>query len=293
MKRTLACAIALGLLGALAGAGCGDDPEPEPTGGAIALDAFAGEFSKLFCNRAFACCDAAERDQLLSILSPKPKDEQECSTAFSLVYSFLLSEQKDSVAAGRQAYDGDKAASCIAKNKDVCMGLAGNDLFETDPDCDAVFVGKVADGSACTNDEDCSAAGSICKEDVCTPLSPVGGGCTFSTDCQEGLACSFGGPNGNKCVKPVPNGEMCSGSSECESGYCDFGLFVCAEPKANGEICGGPDECESGLCEMGACAPLTADGQPCMADNYCQSGECDPATNTCAPTEPEVVCDGM
>ncbi len=294
MKRALACVFALGLFGALAGAGCGgEDPEPQPSGGPIALDAFAGEFSKLYCDRIFTCCDAAERDQVLELLSPKPKDEQECATAFSLFFSFFLTEQKESVAEGRQTYDGAKAASCIAKTKDTCVGLAGNDLLETDPECDAIFVGKVADGGACTNDEDCSAEGSICKEDVCAPLSAEGQPCEFSLDCQEGLECAFGGPNSDKCVKPQPNGQMCSGSAECESGYCDFVSNACAAKKPNGEMCGGFDECESGLCEMGVCTPLSADGQPCMYDNYCQSGACDSTTMTCEPTEPEPVCDGM
>jgi hypothetical protein len=262
MKRTLACAFALGLFGALAGVGCsGEDPNPEPTGGTnsgtIALDAYANELAKVYCNRIFTCCTAVEQAKALELLSPTPKNEAECTTAYSALFSFVIGEQKDSVAAGRQTYDGAKASNCFAKLEGSCAGGIDNDDIQNDPECATVFVGKVADGGMCTNDGDCSSAGSVCNDaGVCTALAAEGQPCTFSSDCQEGLTC---------------------------------GVDACIKPKAEGEACTSSFDCASTICEMGVCAPKKADGAMCTFSEECASGDCD-ATDTCAA---KLACDGM
>ncbi|KYF61181.1 hypothetical protein BE11_51170 [Sorangium cellulosum] len=156
MKTTWVCAVALGLFGALAGVGCGDAEDPGASGGGdtepVSLDAFAGEFADVYCERIYRCCDANEQAQVLELLSSRPENQEECAAELAPLLSLVSLEKKASVDAGRQSYDGEKAARCLAAVKGTCEGgLEGDDSpFDTTPECSTMFVGKVADGDACT-----------------------------------------------------------------------------------------------------------------------------------------------
>ncbi len=51
----------------------------------------------------------------------------------------------------------------------------------------------LADGETCFGDEQC--ASDRCESEVCVARAPIGGACTFDSDCVEGAACS-----GDVCV---------------------------------------------------------------------------------------------
>ncbi|WP_437672143.1 hypothetical protein [Sorangium sp. So ce131] len=277
MKKTWICAVALGLFGALSGVGCGEAQDPGASGGGdvepVALDALAGEFADVYCERIFRCCDAAEQAQLFELLSPKPETQEECSAELSLLLSLFSRQQKESVDAGRQTYDGEKAARCLAEMEGTCEGGLGGDdnPFDATPECSTIFVGKVADGGACTDDDDCSGAGSACTDDVCTPPPAEGEPCSFGEGCQEGLSCEFSG-DGMQCVKlgNKPGGEACTASYDCASRDCDL-IHGCAPQKENGAECGFSDACKSGYCdaETFTCAPGGPTDEPADEGPVC------------------------
>ncbi|MGK3987382.1 hypothetical protein WME99_30355 [Sorangium sp. So ce136] len=61
----------------------------------------------------------------------------------------------------------EKAARCIAVLKNTCADFLDIDaLFDSHPECSTVFVGKVADGGECTDDNDRSSATSISQDEA-------------------------------------------------------------------------------------------------------------------------------
>ncbi|WP_434046792.1 MULTISPECIES: hypothetical protein [Sorangium] len=67
----------------------------------------------------------------------------------------------------------EKAARCIAVLKNACADFLDIDaLFDSHPECSTVFVGKVADGGECTDDNDCSSATSIRQDEARRPARP-------------------------------------------------------------------------------------------------------------------------
>ena len=82
-------------------------------------------------------------------------------------------------------------------------------------------------------------------------------------------------------VNKATNGESCSNSSNCVSGYCN-GSGKCAtmpaEKLENGSTCESNDDCKSGYCDnSGTCsAPQTnkSNGDNCTASSECKSGYC-------------------
>jgi hypothetical protein len=255
----MAAVIALGILGASAGAGCGGDPDPSPTGGGgtdatggaggmggsggtggtggtgsmggIPLVALTSEFGKLVCERLFTCCDAQERESVLSGGGTVPTTQAECEKAgpenfYPPLYDF--NQVPGYIDVGQVTYDGEKAAACLAKLKSSCDAFDVNeDILEQGPDCQAIFAGVVADGGDCTHDEQCISTTSRCMDYVCKPLLGEGQPCISGPSCQEGLAC-IPDANGNlACAKLKPGGTECTDGFECESSECDAMTYIC------------------------------------------------------------------
>ncbi|MGK3987388.1 hypothetical protein WME99_30385 [Sorangium sp. So ce136] len=66
----------------------------------------------------------------------------------------------------RSVQEYEKAARCIAVLKNTCADFLDIDaLFDSHPECSTVFVGKVADGGECTDDNDRSSATSIRQDE--------------------------------------------------------------------------------------------------------------------------------
>jgi len=155
------------------------------------------------------------------------------------------------------AYGCEEGLWCDQSSDDV--GVCVSTLGEGE-ECDA--NGTCDDGLYCMDDGNCHAPGELddpcgvfteascvqglfcdretvlCKparaeDETCNPFTPV-------TSCQEGLYCacladgcpgvSSGHDPEDVCVLKVENGESCSSSEECISGYCSSPLGECAEP---------------------------------------------------------------
>ncbi len=277
MKRTLTSLISLALVGALSAVGCSSDPEnPDSSGGGnggggtIALEEIGQKNAEVFCGAAFSCCTAVELPTLFEGIGT-PKDEAECVQTFKGLFDgFALPGFKDSIAEGRIVYDGDKAASCFDNLPSDCSIVTpdGADPLETSPDCQAIFVGKVANGGDCAQDDDCAVDGSDC----------------------------MGASNGmlGKCQLPGDVGAACMFGSDCKSDYCDFQTSMCAAKKALGEMCSGSQSCMNSYCDVDTklCAALKADGDACLQASECQSDNCDLTTDKCVAA-PAPICDGM
>jgi hypothetical protein len=150
--------------------------------------------------------------------------------------------------------------------------------------CDQLFVGKPGicrtaggEGAPC-NDLGCS-QGLHCTGYVplgagatlghCVGLSPAGGPCGSSTDCQGGAYCGNGTCGGGK-----PFGATCQQDAECQANLtCHAG--TCAHAVYPGDPCDDTSTvCVLSLCRNGTCVDHAKVGQPCAANADCASGTC-------------------
>ncbi|MDC0747567.1 hypothetical protein [Polyangium mundeleinium] len=285
MKHFVTSLIALCLAGAGSLIGCGDDSNNTTGGGdgggggnggnggggggdvVIPIDDVGTATAELYCGLVYSCCTMAEQDKALDGITPKPQNEAECAQVFKGMYDMLvLPRLKKAVGAGRMEYDQHLAASCLAKLDGSCTAIKG-DLFESDPECQSVFLGKVADGGDCGGDDECAGDDSVCIGDTDTELG--------------------------KCQPRGAAGAACEFDEDCTTEYCDFQASMCAAQKALGEACTGFSECTDSYCDSmtNMCTAKIADGQPCTSFEECESNNCDMATSTC--TTPAPICDGM
>jgi hypothetical protein len=302
MKRMMAFFTATMVVGGSMLVGCGTDTEKTTSGGTpvtpIAFENLSTELSKNYCALAFSCCTPMEQTELFGSFPMPPKTEEECVTTFKEFYDmFVTTGLKAGLDAGRLKYDGALAASCLAKVDGECSALGSSGLTAVDPTCDTVFSGLVADGGECAQDNECATKGSFCAIPQgmmlgkCQPLPKEGEVCP-SYQCADGLVC--GSVNMvDTCIKPVADGQACSGSLECVSEYCDFMTSKCAQKKAIGDACGISYECKDSYCDSQTmkCTALKADGAACMFSDECESFDCDMAAKTCGSGAPQ--CDGM
>lgn len=285
--------------------GCGGETDGTSSGGTgtteVAFEALPGETAKYYCSLAYSCCDMMELTQLFQDLGGAPASEAECVPKMQMLYETnVFADLKASVMAGRQAYDGKKAAACYDAIKGQCSAIKG-DIFETDPNCQTVFVGKVADGGECSMGDDCAGADSICAGATQTMMgkcqvAPKEGEACPDFVCADGLECSFAAMN-QVCVKPYvkADGQMCASSVECTSHFCDSMAGTCAAQKAIGAMCLYSDECKDSYCESSTnvCTAKKAVGETCAFFDECASDDCDFMKMVCVAANTGPACDGI
>jgi hypothetical protein len=110
-----------------------------------------------------------------------------------------------------------------------------------------VCKARKKNGEAC-GDEDRCFAGSSCDAGQCTGPSFVllGADCDRDNRCPYMTECISG-----TCQVAVLQGEGCSDSIPCGTGYCAESL--CRSPQVDGSSCTGASQCASGLCREGLC----------------------------------------
>ena len=322
--RTIAKILGALLTWGLVWAGCSDDPQQTTD------DPLAGlpkAYARVECGRVFACCDAAERDDVL-LFDPAPATQAECEARYESFFGAVAVDLRKGIEAGRIVYDEARADTCFTKAEAAaCADFFGSHFFDEDPDCEAMFQGTVALGGGCLGDDECEdpgascagasgtelgtckappGAGEPCQNGLCGPgltcrldegmlkcVAPTadGAACDLDIDCQSGY-CDF---QAGICAAPAPVGGACAVNAGCASGYCDVGAGMCAAKKADGAACMTSVECASGFCDdaagMGACAPTKPDGATCMVSAECTSGFCD--AGACSPSTGAPVCDGL
>jgi len=205
-------------------------------GGAIPFDQLASEYARVFCQKAFVCCDAVE-------LQSVSGSEAECRSALSADLMGDLTGDQTGVAMGTTIYDGAKARACLDIVTALpCSEWGADDKLRRFPDCLHILHGTIAPGGACAR----------------------------SGECLDGLCDTSSGSGA--CVARAALGESCA-SATCRSElYCPLDASgrptICAVPKANGMACSADLECASGSC-VGA--PTTAGAPPgaCGAPSMC------------------------
>jgi|GEM_PF-3389480 len=156
--------------------------------------------------------------------------------------------------------------------------------------CDAACLGE--DGSACTDDEECSS--SLCNTlgpDICMPLDVCGNG-----ELETGEACDDGnrtpgdgcGPN---CKGEPGGGVICVDPAECSTGICNASACVPKNVCGNGvvetgEACDDGNAVDSDTCSN-AC--LFGGGQGCTDSAQCV-GVCDVTGGSPGACEPAETC---
>ena len=165
------------------------------------------------------------------------------------------------VKAGRLAWDGERAAACLAALRDhsSCDFLPAG----AGADCAAAYRGLVAVGGTCQADQECSDGW-----------------------CDQGPTAVPGCPG--TCRSRVASGATCARATQCPAtDYCDPVALRCATASALGAGCTGGPSCGpqrvcagvglgngTGVCvdpatggEGAACTPFFA--QECRPDLYC------------------------
>ncbi len=114
--------------------------------------------SEAVCERAHACRETS------TVPSPFFEalfgaDAEQCTARVSL--GTEPGKYRESVDAGRIVFDADAAVRCLDAMEAVACAEFWSDTGWSSA-CEQVFVGQVANGSACTLDDDCADAASSC-----------------------------------------------------------------------------------------------------------------------------------
>jgi hypothetical protein len=215
------------------------------------------------------------------------------------------------VAAGRIAYDGQKAKACV----DDINGLSSCNRSVVRapgalPACQQALVGLVAAGGDCFFNEECvgdgtgpgtcqSASGCDSWRQCCpgtclaaTPTVPAGGDCGGgpTVRCATGTTCVYlPGQSTTSCQPLVATaGASCATVACVGSLYCDPVTSTCQRPAPEGGACNPAlndtdcddprDRCDS----TSVCLPRIAVGASCSADGTCvRWASCDTNLHTC------------
>ncbi len=230
-------------------AACGGlDPVPLDRYGAAAEDAL--------CDWAVACRHVPDDATCRRFIDPKRYDTRRAA---------------ESIAAGRLAYDPGAAARCLDTGR---RGPCPSSF--DDPSCAQVFVGRVAQGGACTSRLEC-AAGAECGNLTCAagccrgtcgapavvppPPAPVGASCQTHFDCVAIAYCDQG-----TCRElPKNAGDPCLFGCWYGDLTCDVETLTCVQVAGLGEACADrPCDAAWAYCD-GVCRPRPGAGDACDA----------------------------
>lgn len=257
------------------GAACGDGSNTTSTsstggdggaGGGSNSGSNAERYVAAFCGRAFDCCntaDLADRFKGTEIV-----DYAGCRIAYRTIWEAAI----EPVVA-----EGEKAGRVVFNqaNFDACMttisGLSCADFAKQPGVCENIFTPKVPVGQACLADFECidgtcevamGASAGTCQAKP-TP-APLGGACTKTAECQDGLYCEA-----MKCATVKADGVACTTNSECASNAC---------------VGGTPGKCAT-ICEGGGPGAGAIDKTLETLGGKLAIAECSKAFECCAADE--------
>ena len=153
-------------------------------GGAIPFDQLASEYARVFCQKAFVCCDAVE-------LQSVSGSEAECRSALSADLMGDLTGDQTGVAMGTTIYDGAKARACLDIVTALpCSEWGADDKLRRFPDCLHILHGTIAPGGACARSGEC--LDGLCDTSsgsgACVARAALGESCASAT-CRSELYC--------------------------------------------------------------------------------------------------------
>jgi hypothetical protein len=123
------------------------------------------------CAKAFDCMSSFPTDEGFAFEDLYGSSESACVSNLETASAESKSQYQASVDAGRIIYNADDAQACLdAENALSCDQFWRGDSPEPTA-CDTAFQGTVADGGACTIDDDCATGSSECDPSTmtCTP----------------------------------------------------------------------------------------------------------------------------
>ncbi len=168
------------------------------------------------------------------------------------------------VDAGQVIFDGDAARACFAAIADAACEVTAVAYRARPEACLTIFRGTVAEGGACTLDQEC--VSQRCPAPACDQ------------------ACCPGTCAGGDAPALAAAGASCETATCDAASYCDQVDHTCMPLKGANASCESFDECADGLyCLLsGTCGSLPAEGQTCDVDG-CQrtNDRCDPDTHLC------------
>ena len=267
------------------------------------------------CHFEFDCCTPSERAAFLRFSQASSKDR--CLEEVNDGFGGLMNVAAEAVDRGTATYDAEAAERCTATLRaasDQCDSAAfasptGGFSFESiaflvdprDAECQALASrgftrGTVKDGGDCINNVDCADFGTCIVTDEDGEDLVVAGECRAglaegedcldsNASCQPGLVCAA---DGCEAVELADNGDACSFSGSCASGFCtaEDGEGSC---EGSGDECFDDFECE-GSCVDDFCV---GSGDECFDDFDCE-GVCTPTQGECVEVKITVdACDGL
>jgi hypothetical protein len=220
------------------------------------------------------------------------------------------------IQAGKIAFDGAAASSCLDALSASACDLSGLLSAASNNSCQNVVKGLVPNGGACKSPLECqdgycegstspgcagtchafaatgAACGTgavtcrrsdICTNSICVARAAQGGACASSSDCSDGLFC-----NNHICQTASAEGGPCTGggfASDCQAGlYCDRSVTspVCKKRIDTGGACTSSGQCRDGLAcsTQNVCQTIADVGQSCSTSACAEDASCD-ATATC------------
>jgi hypothetical protein len=164
-------------------------------------------------------------------------------------------------------FDPDAAAKCIADYANAVCPSAPGPAYDVKRNCRFMFVGRLAEGEACTSSDECHQTAEV------------------DADCGiDGVCVAYP-------VTPHPKrGEACGGTCSNTSGdeyACDAVTAAAGDPPADGSLplCYTRDglQCSTVAGSAKTCQPLVALGQSCEGNSQaCANGAtCDLDTKLC------------
>lgn len=231
--------IVMGVLASAPACGGNDGPPPLPPA------EYAEALSQLLCDKAYECCSEAQRSETDFFAGPRAA----CEATLSLYGIPFDSEQAGvesvvaSIAKGRIAYDGRKAAACLEEIRGLSCAEASDKPFWTRPLC-AVVTAQVTAGGTCESRDECESK--VCDQEgeapgMCRARKTAGATCLEDDDCESGWCGEDPSATGASdeveltCLSRKPDGQDCQDDFECQSGACRE--LVCGPP-APEPLCG-------------------------------------------------------
>ena len=207
--------------------------------GDFTLESLCDDVSIALCEGAESCCPQGW----------PPDDLTICEDSFSLNCQAGMNA---AVARGDVLINPDAVPGCIEAFRVAWAECPPREPNVGDDACGAVFVGQLADGATCDNDE----------------------------SCREGLECAWN-PNGESTCRRMPvDGERCIDGNCARDHRCNYQTDLCyREAELNGR-CDVVDEwqdtCRYELhCAGGVCRMDFEPGHSCSLDRECMSGFCE------------------
>jgi hypothetical protein len=268
-------------------AGCPSSTTPSN----VPIEDLGARYGATFCGLLTDCYGEVARNTLLGVSS-----EEECASRVSLQYSELsLPLYQQAIADGTMSYDGGHVDACIA-----AIEAQGCDVINsrTPSACDAVLIGELSPGDACSINEQCE-GDAYCMNDAscpgtCQPRGAVGTACTTDEACQSGMKCmneSCGVPAGENAPCGGPGGIDCGGGLICVGSGAEPGNCRTPATVQSGALHGACNVQMTQLCQPGlSCVVASATSMTCEMGGIAIGADCQLAVpDMCADG---AFCDG-